>query len=330
VHQKSPDDIVVVSALRTPITRARKGGLKDTPADDLLATLLRASVAATGLNPVDVGDVVVGSVLGNSSQRANECRIGMFLAGFPASVPVRTVNRQCSSGLQAVADVAAAIKAGFYEVGIAAGVETMTSNPMKWEGGMNPRVASSSDAQSCLIPMGVTSENVAERWNISRLTQDSFSVRSHARAAAARSSGRFDSQIVPVHTTWVDPATGETKNIIVKEDDGIREGVSLEALSKLPAVFKKGGSTTYVLHFPNPDTLFAHTRLTLFVYNHSPGNASQISDGAGCVVLARRSYAEREGLPIIGKFLAFAAVGVDPLGTSCLSQIPPPCLPIQD
>lgn len=288
VHQKSPDDIVVVSALRTPITRARKGGLKDTPADDLLATLLRASVAATGLNPVDVGDVVVGSVLGNSSQRANECRIGMFLAGFPASVPVRTVNRQCSSGLQAVADVAAAIKAGFYEVGIAAGVETMTSNPMKWEGGMNPRVASSSDAQSCLIPMGVTSENVAERWNISRLTQDSFSVRSHARAAAARSSGRFDSQIVPVHTTWVDPATGEAKNIIVKEDDGIREGVSLEALSKLPAVFKKGGSTT-------------------------PGNASQISDGAGCVVLARRSYAEREGLPIIGKFLAFAAVGVDPL-----------------
>jgi acetyl-CoA acetyltransferase len=98
--------VVVVSALRTPITRARKGGLKDTPADDLLATLLRASVAATGLNPNDVGDVVVGSVLGNSSQRANECRIGMFLAGFPETVPVRTVNRQCSSGLQAVADVA--------------------------------------------------------------------------------------------------------------------------------------------------------------------------------------------------------------------------------
>ena len=117
---------MVVSALRTPITRARKGGLKDTPADDLLATLLRASVAATGLNPADVGDVVVGSVLGNSSQRANECRIGMFLAGFPETVPVRTVNRQCSSGLQAVADVAASISAGFYDVGIAAGVESMS------------------------------------------------------------------------------------------------------------------------------------------------------------------------------------------------------------
>ena len=154
----------MVSALRTPITRAKKGGLKDTPADDLVATLLKATVDRTGIDVNDVGDVVVGSVLGNSSQRANECRIAMFLAGFPQEVPVRTVNRQCSSGLQACADVAAAIKAGYYDVGIAAGVETMTSNPMKWEGGMNPRVASSSDAQSCLIPMGVTSENVAERW----------------------------------------------------------------------------------------------------------------------------------------------------------------------
>ena len=94
----SPEDVVIVSALRTPITRAKKGGLKDTPADDLLATLLKATVDRTGLDPKDVGDVVVGSVLGNSSQRANECRIAMFLAGFPQEVPVRTVNRQCSSG----------------------------------------------------------------------------------------------------------------------------------------------------------------------------------------------------------------------------------------
>ena len=105
-QRKSPDDIVVVSALRTPITRAKKGGLKDTPADDLVATLLKATVDRTGLDVSDVGDVVVGSVLGNSSQRANECRIAMFLAGFPQEVPVRTVNRQCSSGLQACADVA--------------------------------------------------------------------------------------------------------------------------------------------------------------------------------------------------------------------------------
>ena len=105
--------MVIVCALRTPITRARKGGLKDTTADDLVATVLAAALRETeNINANDIGDVVVGSVLGDSSQRANECRIGMFLAGFPVKVPVRTVNRQCSSGLQACADVASAIKAG--------------------------------------------------------------------------------------------------------------------------------------------------------------------------------------------------------------------------
>ena len=122
---------------------------------------------------------------------------------------------------------------------------------------------------------------------ITREQQDTLAARSHARAAAAQRDGRFDSQIVPVHTTWKDPKTGEVREIKVSEDYGIREGVTLDALAKLPAVFKKGGSTT-------------------------PGNASQISDGAGCVVLARRSYAEKEGLPILARFVSFAAVGVDP------------------
>jgi acetyl-CoA acetyltransferase len=138
--------------------------LAATPADDLIAAVLQASVARGKIDVNDVGDIVVGSVLGASSQRANECRIGMFLAGFPKEVPVRTTNRQCSSGLQACADIAAGIKAGYYDMGIGAGVETMTANPMKWEGGINPRIASSSDAQNCLIPMGITSENVAEKW----------------------------------------------------------------------------------------------------------------------------------------------------------------------
>ena len=181
--------MVIVCALRTPITRARKGGLKDTTADDLVATLLRACLRETNVDANDIGDVVVGSVLGDSSQRANECRIGMFLAGFPVKVPVRTVNRQCSSGLQACADVASAIKAGYYDVGIAAGVETMSKNPMKWDGGFNPKAASVTNAQNCLIPMGVTSENVAAKWHISRETQDAFAAESHRRAAKARKSG---------------------------------------------------------------------------------------------------------------------------------------------
>lgn len=111
--------------------------------------------------------------------------------------------------------------------------------------------------------------------------------RSHARAAAAQKSGRFDSQIVPVHTTWKDAKTGDVKNVVIDKDDGIRDGVSVEALAKLPAVFKKGGSTT-------------------------PGNASQVSDGAGCIVLAKRSYAQAKGLDIMGRFVSFAAVGCDP------------------
>lgn len=284
---KSPDDVVILDACRTPITRAKRGGLAQTCADDLIAAVLQAAVVRSKVNVHDIGDIVVGSVLGNSSQRANEVRIGGFLAGFPKEVPVRTVNRQCSSGLQACADVAASIKAGYYECGIGAGVETMTANPMKWEGGFNPRVASSLDAQNCLIPMGVTSENVAERWGITREAQDTMAARSHARAANARATGRFKNEIIPVFTKQTDPKTGETRDVVVSEDDGIREGTTVESLAKLPAVFKKGGSTT-------------------------PGNASQVSDGAAAVVLARRSYAEAHGLPILATWRGFVAVGCDP------------------
>ena len=114
--------MVIVSACRTPLCRAKRGGLKDTPADDLVAVVLKETLRRTGVEPEAIGDVVFGSVLGPSSQRANECRMAMFYAGFPDTVPVQTVNRQCSSGLQAIASVAAAIKAGMYTVGIAGGV----------------------------------------------------------------------------------------------------------------------------------------------------------------------------------------------------------------
>ena len=132
--------------------------------------------------------MVVGSVLGDSSQRANECRIGMFLAGFPVKVPVRTVNRQCSSGLQACADVASAIKAGFYEVGIAAGVETMSKNPMKWDGGFNPKAASVTNAQNCLILWESRVKTSPEVAHFERVA-DAFAAESHRRAAEARRNG---------------------------------------------------------------------------------------------------------------------------------------------
>eukprot|EP00890_Picochlorum_soloecismus_P001192 jgi/Picsp_1/2073/NSC_05538-R1_3-ketoacyl- thiolase len=277
------DDVVIVSACRTPLCRARKGGLRDTPADDLVATVLKETLTRTGVEAEAVGDVVMGSVLGPSSQRANECRMAMFYAGFPESVPVHTVNRQCSSGLQAIASVASAIKAGYYTIGIAGGVETMTANPMNWEGGVNPKVAENQCAADCLLPMGITSENVSARFGVDRITQDTFAARSHAKAAAARAAGNFRDEIVPVHTILRDPKTEEEKKVVISEDDGIRPGTSVAMLGKLRPVFKKGGTTT-------------------------AGNSSQMTDGAAAVMLMTRREAIRRGLPVLLVFRSFAAV----------------------
>jgi len=294
------DDVVIVSACRTPLCRARKGGLRDTPADDLVATVLKETIARTGVEPEAVGDVVMGSVLGPSSQRANECRMAMFYAGFPESVPVHTVNRQCSSGLQAIASVASAIKAGYYTIGIAGGVETMTANPMNWEGGVNPKVAENQCAADCLLPMGITSENVSARFGVDRMTQDTFSARSHAKAAAARAAGKFRDEIVPVHTILRDPKTEEEKKVVISEDDGIRPGTTAAMLGKLRPVFKKGGTTT-------------------------AGNSSQVTDGAAAVMLMTRREAIRRGLPVLLVFRSFAAVGVPPaiMGVGPAAAIPP-------
>eukprot|EP00250_Pteridium_aquilinum_P000899 c11077_g1_i1 orf=174-1244(+) len=282
------DDVVIVAAYRTPICKAKRGGLKDTHPEDLLSPVLKAVVERTGTNPSEVGDIVVGSVLGPSSQRANQCRMAAFYAGFPETVPVRTVNRQCSSGLQAVADVAASIKAGYYDIGIGAGFESMTAaGSSGWEGSINPKVATMQQVQDCLLPMGITSENVAERYNISRTAQDEAAVASHARAAAATASGRFKDEIIPVHTKLVDTTSGIENPVVIFADDGIRPETTLANLAKLRAVFKENGSTT-------------------------AGNASQVSDGAGAVLLMRRSVALRKNLPILGVFRSFAAVGVDP------------------
>jgi acetyl-CoA acyltransferase 1 len=247
----------------------------------------RATLAATGVEPGAIGDIVVGSVLGPSSQRANEARIAMFFAGIPDTVPVRTVNRQCSSGLQAIADVAAAIKAGYYTVGLAAGVETMSAHPMSWEGGVNPGIERFPQAQGCLMPMGVTSENVAAKFGIDRRSQDAFAAASHRKAAAAQAAGKFKAEIVPVSTKIKDPKTGEERAVVIDADDGIRADATAESLAGLKTVFKRDGTTT-------------------------AGNSSQVTDGAAAVLLMTRREALRRRLPVLGVFRSFAAVGVDP------------------
>ncbi|XP_022159108.1 3-ketoacyl-CoA thiolase 2, peroxisomal-like [Momordica charantia] len=281
------DDVVIVAAYRTAICKARRGGFKDTPADDLLASVLKAVIERTNLNAGEVGDIVVGTVLAPGSLRASECRMAAFYAGFPETVSIRTVNRQCSSGLQAVADVAAAIKAGFYDIGIGAGLECMTLDNIGRVNRNNPKVDAFEQARDCLLPMGITSENVAQRYGVSREEQDHAAVESHRRAAAATASGKFKDEIIPVSTKIIEPKSGIEKAVTVSVDDGIRPSTNLGDLAKLKPAFKKDGSTT-------------------------AGNASQISDGAAAVLLMRRSTAIQKGLPILGIFRSFAAVGVDP------------------
>ncbi|KAK9726762.1 hypothetical protein RND81_05G235600 [Saponaria officinalis] len=281
------DDVVIVAAYRSPLCKAKRGAFKDTYPDDLLAPVLKALIEKTNVNPAEVGDIVVGTVLAPGSQRARECRMAAFYAGFPETVPLRTVNRQCSSGLQAVADVAAAIKAGFYDIGIGAGLESMTTDRMDWGGSVNPKVQDFAQAQDCLLPMGVTSENVAHRFGVTREEQDQAAVESHRKAAAATATGKFRDEIVPVRTKLVDPKTGDEKPITVSVDDGIRPNATISDLAKLKPVFKKNGTTT-------------------------AGNSSQLTDGAGAVLLMKRSVAVLKGLPILGVFRTFAAVGVDP------------------
>ncbi|KAH0925517.1 hypothetical protein HID58_017773 [Brassica napus] len=173
------------------------------------------------------------------------------------------------------------------DAGIGAGLESMTTNPMAWEGSVNPAVKKFEQAQNCLLPMGVTSENVAQRFGVSRQEQDQAAVDSHRKAAAATAAGKFKDEIVPVKTKLVDPKTGDEKPITVSVDDGIRPSTTLATLGKLKPVFKKDGTTT-------------------------AGNSSQVSDGAGAVLLMRRSVATQKGLPVLGVFRTFAAVGVDP------------------
>ncbi|PNJ74765.1 ACAA1 isoform 14, partial [Pongo abelii] len=202
--------------------------------------------------PEQLGDICVGNVL-QPGAGAIMARIAQFLSDIPETVPLSTVNRQCSSGLQAVASIAGGIRNGSYDIGMAC---------------------------------GITSENVAERFGISREKQDTFALASQQKAARAQSKGCFQAEIVPV-TTTVHDDKGTKRSITVTQDEGIRPSTTIEGLAKLKPAFKKDGSTT-------------------------AGNSSQVSDGAAAILLARRSKAEELGLPILGVLRSYAVVGVPP------------------
>jgi acetyl-CoA acyltransferase 1 len=285
---RNDNDVVIVSAVRTAMTKGKKGGFKDTRPEELLAGALRAVYTKVNLDPSLIEDINVGNVLPPGGG-ANGARMAALHAGIPVSTPIATVNRQCSSGLTAVNLIAAQITSGQIDIGIGAGVESMTFGfgPASLPDGWSEAVLATQEAADCLIPMGVTSENVAEDFGITRAQQDAFAAKSFQKAAAAAKAGRFRDEIAPLTVKWVDPKTEQVKEITVSADDGVRDGVTAEGLSKLKPAFKKNGST------------------------HA-GNASQVSDGAAAVLLARRSTARRLGLPIVGKFVAAAVAGVPP------------------
>ncbi|XP_077347974.1 3-ketoacyl-CoA thiolase, peroxisomal [Lithobates pipiens] len=278
-------DIVIVHGRRTPICKAKRGGFKDTTPDELLTSVMTAVLKDVNLKPELVGDICVGNVLQPGAGPV-VARAAQFFSGIPETVPISCVNRQCSSGLQAIINIAGGIRNGSYDIGLACGVESMSLRSAGNIGDISPRIVDDVKARDCLIPMGITSENVAEQFGVSRQKQDMFSLASQQKAAAAQRAGRFKAEIVPVTTTITDDQ-GNTRTITVSEDDGIRPSTTLEGLTKLKPAFKEDGSTT-------------------------AGNASQVSDGAAAVLLARRSTATRLGLPIMGVLRSFAVVGVPP------------------
>uniref|UniRef100_A0A3B3SJX5 Acetyl-CoA acyltransferase 1 n=1 Tax=Paramormyrops kingsleyae TaxID=1676925 RepID=A0A3B3SJX5_9TELE len=279
------DDIVVVHGLRTAIGKAKRGSFKDTTPDELLSAVMSAVLRDVGLSPDKLGDVCVGNVL-QPGAGALMVRVAQFLSGFPDSVPIYTVNRMCSSGLQALFNVAGGIRNGSYDLGLACGVESMSLRSVGNPGDVSSRLMDNAKARDCLIPMGITSENVAERFGISREKQDAFALSSQQKASKAQERGVFQQEITPLTTRFVDE-DGKERTIVVSKDDGIRPGTTVEGLAKLKPAFKPDGSTT-------------------------AGNSSQVSDGAAAVLLGRRSMVEALNLPVMGVLRACAVVGVPP------------------
>ena len=244
ILMKNPDDVVILSSLRTPITRANKGHFKDAYPEELLAAVLKATLAANpNLDPAKIQDVGIGVVLSElGGSKAG--RMAMNHVGYPSSTSFYTVNRACSSGLSAITNVAHSIATGMIDVGVGGGMESMTRNygSRAIPTVLLPELKSSpvKDARDCIMPMGLTSENVAERYNVSRADQDAFAAQSHQKAHKAQQAGLFDKEIVPVTTRFqeVDKQgnkVSEEQIITVTKDDGIRPNASLEGHAEAQA-----------------------------------------------------------------------------------------------
>jgi acetyl-CoA acyltransferase len=278
--------VVIASTARTPFTRAIKGELKDTRPDTMAAHVIKAAMERVpGLKGTDVEDIVLGCAMPEGEQGMNVARIAGLLSGLPDTVSAMTVNRFCASGLQAIAQVAQAIKAGQYSVGIAGGTETMSMVPM---GGnkvsANPELMDK--YPEVYTTMGATAEKVAAKWGVTRADQDAFAVESQRRAAAAREQGKFKDEIAPIAITVFDDA-GKAKQMTLDNDTILRPETTLEGMQKLKPAFDAKGTVT-------------------------AGNASPLTDGAAAAVLMSESKAKAMGVKPLGYFVDFAVAGVPP------------------
>lgn len=281
-------DPVIASAVRTPIGRANKGSLKDTRPDDLLALVVKEAFnRVAGLTPERIDDIVVGCAFPEGEQGMNLGRIAVFLCGFPFEVPGNTVNRFCASGLQAIAYAAQEVSSGFADVVIAAGVEAMSRVPMRgFNFSANPKLSGTNS----YIPMGLTAENVAARYGISREDQDAFAYQSHMKAVRAWSEGKFDDHVIPVKTTLKvvqEDGSAVEKEVVLSRDECPRPNTSPEILATLKPAFKEGGTVT-------------------------AGNSSPLNDGAAACVIMAREVAEELGVKPLATIRYAAAAGVDP------------------
>lgn len=302
---KQIQDAYIVATTRTAVGKAPRGMYRNTRPDDLLAHVLRASMAqCPGLDAGAVEDVIVGCAMPEAEQGMNVARIGLLLAGFPDNVSGMTINRFCSSGVQAVALAADRIRLGEADVMIAAGTESMSMVPM---GGnkisYNPAIFVRDENVGIAYGMGVTAERVAEKWKISREAQDLFAAESHRRALHATQTGEFNDEISPYSIEDRVPDLA-TREIVVRQrrataDEGPRADTSPEGLARLKPVFAAKGSVT-------------------------AGNSSQMSDGAGSVVLMSEAAMKRYGVKPLGRFVGYAVAGVPPdiMGIGPVKAIP--------
>ncbi|QNP40650.1 acetyl-CoA C-acyltransferase [Lysobacter solisilvae (ex Woo and Kim 2020)] len=305
---KQVQEAYIVAATRTPVGKAPRGVFRNTRPDDMLAHVLRSVVAqAPGIDVNRIDDAIIGCAMPEGEQGMNVARIGVLLAGLPNTIAAQTINRFCSSGLQAVALAADQIRLGNADLMLAGGTESMSMVPMMGNKvALSPSVFANNENIAIAYGMGITAEKVAEEWKVSREEQDAFALASHQKAIAAIQAGEFKSEISPYEVlSHLPDLAGNTirlKKSLVEIDEGPRADSSLEGLARLKPVFRNGqfGGTV------------------------TAGNSSQMSDGAGAVLLASEQAIKDYGLTPLARFVSFSVAGVRPevMGIGPIAAIP--------